>query len=383
MALPHIFTVYLCVMLLFTALFFFLSPLLLHAQTSVVAPCGTEGAHSAYAAFTSFFTEVPLVAVGCGEGIVAVTAGGENAYVYEYGYIRQENSNSADSADSAKSWQPFTFTGNKNGQWITGIASAEVAAVRSGSVLAYVCERIEGVWKCGCTDASCTTNTWQYREYSFPTPQLASTAAFEDLEYDSRYIDVPRITEDDLYLYQLSSGFLSAGDTLTITGQNFQQDAATVLYVAGKEIAEANTVTVGSATFTIPEDIASGKFEITIKNNGKTAKNTLQAYFGEKITEKPSITSITPTTISQGDMVTITGSGFLPENNTVITGFGLLEGVPSTHNGTVITFRYEPFEHAVQFRSSRGATIEQSWRAYISVMHAGGVSEGKRVTVEF
>jgi hypothetical protein len=377
----HTCALYWWVMLLLVLCIFMFMPLYASAQEAPIAyavDCGTEDGHQVYAPFTSFFTNTPLIAVGCGEGEVVVAAGGTGAYVYHHGYIREENSNS---------WRQFSFSGDQQvGEWVAGTAIAQVPAVRDGTVLAYVCERVEGVWKCGCSTEVCATNTWQHRAYAFPVPQLATTKAFDDIDYDTRYLDIPTITEDDLYLYQLSAGFVSAGDTVTVTGQNFDQTEELALYMDNDFVAVADSATVSSAVFTLPDDMHSmsqGKKEITLKNNGKTAKNTLQVYVSEKITEKPSILHITPTTISQGDAVTITGTGFLEEGNSILTGFGVIDDVPSSQNGTVITFRYAPFTETVQFRDSNGGVIAQEWRAYIGVMHAGGVSNHERVVVKF
>jgi hypothetical protein len=365
-------------MLLLALLMFTLVPLYASAQAAPVAnavACGTAEKHAVYAPFTSFFTNTPLLAVGCGEGEVAVAAGGGGAYVYRYGYIREENSDS---------WRQFSFSGDQQvGEWVVGTATAAVPAVRDGDVLAYVCERIAGAWKCGCSTEACTTNTWHHRAYTFPVPQLATTEIFADLEYDRRFFDIPQITEDDLYLYQLSSGFLFAGDVVTVTGQNFVPHTPTTLFIGDSAPIVAEEVTVNSATFRIPAGLPYGAQVLSVKNNGKNAKNTLQAYVEEKITEKPSIVSISPTTITQGDMVTITGTGFHPERNTIITGFGVIDAVPSTQNGTVITFRYEPFTEHITFRTESGRGTEQAWRAYIGVLHAGGASNVQRVMLQF
>ncbi len=99
----------------------------------------------------------PLLTVSCvSDGSMVFTAGdaGADTYIYKYAYHKVQGK-----------WQKITFTGGKlEGVWYRGTAEAVLSNPTTGgdgSVLAYMCQKVAGAWKCGCADKVCARPKWE------------------------------------------------------------------------------------------------------------------------------------------------------------------------------------------------------------------------------
>ncbi len=108
-------------------------------------------------------TNEPLGLVLCNdeeEGEILWGDGEPTTLIYKYAFHSTPND----------SWERVPLSGPSSvGQWFIGTAQAHVPELFEGLderesarfVIAYVCQRIEGKWKCGCKDAVCANPSWQ------------------------------------------------------------------------------------------------------------------------------------------------------------------------------------------------------------------------------
>jgi hypothetical protein len=112
---------------------------------------------SGFGASWNHFTSAKelLLSATCSEANLDVVAGNTDSstYIYKLGY-RWVNG----------AWQAFTFSGSTpTGDWFQKSASASIPKLSGTTTyfVGYTCQRINGAWKCGCSDASCATPKWQ------------------------------------------------------------------------------------------------------------------------------------------------------------------------------------------------------------------------------
>lgn len=90
---------------------------------------------------------------------LSVGVGTATHYIYNQSYFW-----------NGSSWQPFTLTGSQllGNAWIPGTASASIPTTATGQqfVVAYLCQWVNGAWKCGCRDLACATPQWQLQAFT-------------------------------------------------------------------------------------------------------------------------------------------------------------------------------------------------------------------------
>ncbi len=85
---------------------------------------------------------------------------GDNAqYVYKLGYKW-----------TGSRWDSLNLTSTsalQSNTWYLGSATVGITPVSGGTyVVGYICQKIGDVWKCGCSDTTCTTPAWQLQKVS-------------------------------------------------------------------------------------------------------------------------------------------------------------------------------------------------------------------------
>jgi hypothetical protein len=145
-----------------------------------------------------------------------------------------------------------------------------------------------------------------------------------------------------------------AGDSVKLTGQGFSTSSAgNAVIMNGDTVAQGVTsMDGGSLSFTIPNK-KPGKYEVKVHNGRVLSVDNTVIWIRTPGATAPTITKITPTTVEQGDTVTITGTGFLPTGNEIVTTFGIMSNLTSS-DGTHISFPYNPFTPKVVFRKPNG-----------------------------
>ncbi|MCC2631136.1 MAG: hypothetical protein K0S38_945, partial [Candidatus Paceibacter sp.] len=129
------------------------------------------------------------------------------------------------------------------------------------------------------------------------------------------------------------------GDSVTLTGTGFTEGMSVSFGTAG--IATASNVTRTSAKVTIPATLGYGDYVLGVSNSTGSQKNTtsqIHLVVTANPAQAPTITSITPSYISNlNTPITVTGTGFTA-NNTIFTGFGKINNVVSSNGGKTLTF---------------------------------------------
>jgi len=118
----------------------------------------------------------------------------DTIYIYKYGYHRVDGA-----------WKRFDFEGEHSvGQWFTGSATAYIERMddTEGTIVAYICQKVGGRWKCGCRDKVCATPYWQKQGYA------------TEGEQEVVFGKVPSITN-------VSPDVVQEGEYMTLHGENF------------------------------------------------------------------------------------------------------------------------------------------------------------------
>ncbi|OJJ19184.1 hypothetical protein BKI52_20445 [marine bacterium AO1-C] len=145
-----------------------------------------------------------------------------------------------------------------------------------------------------------------------------------DMAIDNIIIDGKQVT-----ISSFSPAIARQGDTITITGLNFQPgDNDNVVKFNGLP------ATILSATETqlmviVPENATSGKVTVTI-NTGQTGTSTTDFLV------IPEILSVSPLHGKEGDLVTIQGKAFSPTASKNIVSFGGVATVADSVNGNAL-----------------------------------------------
>lgn len=322
---------------------------------------------SAYGAPWNLFSEEKetLIQVVCAGENTTVTLGNGEAtqFIYSVGYQKINGS-----------WKRVSFSGLQNvGPWIVGEATGTLQGVddgETGQVIAYMCQKVAGSWKCGCSDTSCRTPKWQLQQFSVEKGEQND----ENDESDENL--------GILDVHRPSTHMGISGAKITLYGEGFSGNSNEILWdgdVKERDIPSNDGTTL---TITVP-NLPAGKYEVHVRRNGEVSEYGTVIWVLEEGAQKPVISHITPSEIRQGDTITIHGSGFTPEYNDAITSFGVLDGLVS-EDGTTITLSYDPFEEEQVFYHEDGRTKRSiSQPIHVTVINTNGSSNTETFTILF
>jgi hypothetical protein len=255
-----------------------------------------------------------------------------NFLIYQYGYERDAEANK---------WRKIKLSGKTmNGSWIVGSASAPLAHVpkkdnEKGKVLVYTCEQASGVWKCGCADFACLSPKWQLQEYMMNVSQTDQAKTAQSQGADSS-------TADDGYLivHGTTTGKLLLGQKVTILGRHFELGKEMRVHFGESINALATVIDSETLKFTVPKDLKPGVYKVWFTSNEKRSRNILFVITRE-VTEPVTISSVSPTLLTNGADVTIRGQGFTSSGNTVHIGTTAFHDLTS-RDGETISFAIKP-----------------------------------------
>lgn len=331
-----------------------------HAQVAET-PCYTTFFNTdlpaGYGAPLSFFAGYGSLSmqVLCNDEGVRIQLGIENSdiFIYQYAYHRGD-----------KGWERFTLSGeDARGPWFVGSAEGLIEKPKSdGKVVAYMCEKVDGAWKCGCRDEVCAAPFWQLQTYRKQSNPLVDFEGLLETE-----------ASDELYISQPSTYHAAVGDEITIYGNAFSTSASgNTVYVGEYALEGVVSETGSSVMFPMPE-LPVGKYRVHLERDGERTEYGTVVWLKDDELEVPNISSVSPEVGKQGDTFTVYGSGFMPEGNDLVTTFGIVENLPSP-DGTSISFQYDPFEEKVDFRDERGDPYDYMQKVMVTAVTAGGVS---------
>jgi hypothetical protein len=379
---------------------FFIVGLLALANIAQASPCSEKTPpieYSFLAPSKSVFTGATLLSVSCSPQSVSAGIADKDTLVFETGYVLQ-----------GTSWVPFSFSGKeKEGQWFMGEARASLRdAQENGVILAYVCEKVDGVLRCGCRDKTCTSPSWSIVSYKEPTKTTATTSKTTTLKKEERATTTKRETvkkekisyvgsintarlpihipdENDIYLGTLSKTWVLPKDVVTLSGMNFSKSKQNEIYFDETLVAKATSTTGTGLSFSIPENTKPGKYTLTIRAENKTSVNWIPLFVQRDANAKPpAVANISPSSLQQGDTVTIKGSGFAKSENLIITSIGTLQDIPSS-DGSTLSFSFLPFGGKyLTFQAKTGYEAHPQKTVYVYVINENGVSN-KDQTVTF
>lgn len=305
-----------------------------------------------FAAPYSYFGGGQLMKVWCAlDGATAAIGNRDKGvYVYRKGYIFESGQ-----------WKSIELSGYPmaGADWYVGEGYYNIpyqTGVQSGGyMLAFTCERSNKAWKCGCADAACSKPTWQLQSYGEP--------------YKARH---PRESQP-IFASKLSAVTATPGTPLSLSGYNFGS-AGNVVYFNDKKVAENVASPTGvSLGFTVPVSIVPGKYVVTVGHGTRRSKDMVSVWVTTLGAKAPIIERVTPQIIRPGDTVTLTGTGFTPKGNEVITSFKVLPGQVSP-DGKTLRFVYEGLGLGHKFQDLNGKEVDFEITTAFTVANTNGHS---------
>ncbi len=170
--------------------------------------------------------------------------------------------------------------------------------------------------------------------------QLSTTPSSISTSQSSTNV-TPAQVKDAPKLHSLSQYYVTANTPVTVYGSGFTANN-TVNVGPSFRIDALSSPDGNTLVFTSPN--LEGSFNLWISNeNGVTLDGLAPPFFNIGSTSQlpPQINSVSPEVIRVRSVenITITGSGFDSENNTVISTMGTVENIPSQNNTLIIPVR--------------------------------------------
>jgi peptidoglycan hydrolase-like protein with peptidoglycan-binding domain len=149
-------------------------------------------------------------------------------------------------------------------------------------------------------------------------------------------------------LFNLSAYQAKHGDKVTVNGNGFLSTDNSVIFGSNSRIDNLTSAIGTSITFTIPDSVPNGSYNLAVENkNGSTFDTSYGDFF--KITDTPTgppaIFKVDPPVVSSTDTkttITLTGENF-DKDNDIFSSLGNLSNVSS--DGRTITFSLSSLEH--------------------------------------
>lgn len=128
------------------------------------------------------------------------------------------------------------------------------------------------------------------------------------------------------------------GASVLITGKGIL--ANSVIYFGSDRIVRSTTRDLsGSYSFIIPS-VAPKRYDVAVVTSG-VVSNTLSFVVVDPRNPPVRVATTSPAVIAYDSALTITGSGFAPENNVVVTTYQTFKNVPSS-DGKTLVVRFAP-----------------------------------------
>jgi len=178
--------------------------------------------------------------------------------------------------------------------------------------------------------------------------------------------DVPSVV-----IKTISSQSSMPGTNIVITGLAITTSSA--IYFGSDHIVRTlETSSLGGVSFAVPP-ISPGLYDIAVKT-GDAISSTLPFVVTDPRNPPVLIENISPATVHYGDTLTIAGSGFSPENNTVAMRFQKSTHISSA-DGKTLTVVFAPENLQEAARVGNGS---RSIPIYVQVINSNGFSDAKK-----
>lgn len=189
----------------------------------------------------------------------------------------------------------------------------------------------------------------------------------------SRYT-APAVTMSDMpsvTIKTLLPQYGVPGTRVAVSGNNIS--SSSVIYFGNNYIIRSlDAEPSGNFSFTIPP-IPTGQYDLAIRTGSSTSR-TMEFVITDPKNPLVYIQSISPETVMYDRSITITGSGFTSQNNTVVTNFQKFTNVPSADSKT-LTIQIAPENLREAARVGNGL---KKITMYIYVVNEYGFSNPKK-----
>jgi Putative peptidoglycan binding domain/IPT/TIG domain len=140
-------------------------------------------------------------------------------------------------------------------------------------------------------------------------------------------------------LYTVRPQQIKKGDNFTLVGAGFETE--NTIHIGSNVFPHILPQDSNNISFTIPaaSTIQNGTYEVWVENKqgvSKISNQSIDLIITDNPQPTPVISSVLPATVSEAEMVTVTGTGFTSDGNDIVSGFGTIKNLPS--NGNQITF---------------------------------------------
>lgn len=135
----------------------------------------------------------------------------------------------------------------------------------------------------------------------------------------------------------ISKNPLSPGDAFTITGSNFDVNAAKNVLKFGTTAVAVSSATATTLSATLPTNFTAGNYEVSVTVDNQTTKLSAKV---DVLPPTPTVTSFSPTSGPDGTVVTVTGTNFdvNASNNSITLGNLPTAIVATSATATALTF---------------------------------------------
>ena len=166
---------------------------------------------------------------------------------------------------------------------------------------------------------------------------------------------LPTISASDypsVSIKSMSPRAAPARATVSITAAGLSPDST--IYFGNDYIVRAlHRDLLGNTSFTVPA-IPPGRYDVAVRSGGAIS-NTLSFIISDPKAPAVRLQSVSPATITFGAAVTVTGSGFSPQNNVVMTTYQTIRDLPSK-DGTTLSFTIAPDNYKALAKVGNGST---------------------------
>jgi peptidoglycan hydrolase-like protein with peptidoglycan-binding domain len=182
-------------------------------------------------------------------------------------------------------------------------------------------------------------------------------------------------SDDDkkVQLVFLSSNYGKRGSMLTLSGNNFSLDDNKI-HFGSNVVSGIKAINKNNITMTVPTSVPVGVYDIEIENN--TGKSESSAYFvvlDDSSVNLPKINSVSPSTVSNGAQIVISGDYFTPTQNTIMTSIGAFKNINSVDGKTLKFNLNVPSDLNIEKIFNADSSFELP--VYIYVVNSNGVSD--------
>lgn len=167
--------------------------------------------------------------------------------------------------------------------------------------------------------------------------------------------DAPNVALKDL-----SPRFGTPGTRVSLTGIGISTNS-TVYFGSNYIVRTISQTSSGEFSFVVPP-IPAGHYDLAIQTNGAISA-TSDFVISDPNNPSVHLQNVSPANIKFGDTLTITGSGFAPQHNIVVTTFQKFTDVASA-DGKTLSVQFEPKTLRTQARVGNG-TAQVSVSLYI------------------